>query len=340
MIGSENNAKHEGVPCGWLLAALQDKGLSLAQLKERLPGYLDGSELSDVVLPLELYIETIEWGAKVLDNENLGIEISCQAKPYQFGIIGYLVANAASVADSLDLVTHYYKVFSHYFDAYYTVEDDICRYYYKPAAINDSDMRQDIDFSLGMIVNSFNLFTPKDWAPEHCSFTYSEPKDTSELKRFFGANIHFDQPKNFIAFKKDILDIPLSDSDPALLKILKQHANQILEQISEEKSLAEHVKLLIATNLGTEQLNTTSIANSLNMSVRNLHRLLSEKGTSFQQLRDQTTLEIAKEALLETQSSVTDIALKLGFSESSAFVRKFKQQSGMTPLQFRKSHKV
>ncbi len=100
----------------------------------------------------------------------------------------------------------------------------------------------------------------------------------------------------------------------------------------------EHVKLLIATNLGTKQLNTTSIASSLNMSARNLHRLLSEKGTSFQQLRDQTTLEIAKEALLETQASVTDISLKLGFSEPSALVRKFKQQSGMTPLQFRKSH--
>lgn len=340
MIGSENNAKHEGVPCGWLLTALQDKGLSLTQLKEKLPGYLDGKELSDVALPLELYIDTIEWGAKALDNENLGIEIARLAKPDQFGIIGYLVANAASVADSLELVTYYYKVFSHYFDAYYTVEGDICRYYYKPAAINDSDMRQDIDFSLGMIINSFRFFTPEGWVPEHSSFTYSEPQDTKELQSFFGPNIHFDQAKNFIAFKKDILDIPLSDSDPALLKILKQHANQILEQISEQKSLVEHVKLLIATNLGTEQLNTNSIASSLNMSVRNLHRLLSDKGTSFQQLRDQTTLEIAKEALLETQSSVTDIALRLGFSESSAFVRKFKQQSGMTPLQFRKAHKI
>jgi AraC-like DNA-binding protein len=75
------------------------------------------------------------------------------------------------------------------------------------------------------------------------------------------------------------------------------------------------------------------------MSVRNLHRLLSEKNTSFQQLRDQITMDIAKEALLETEGNITEIALKLGFSESSAFVRKFKLKCGMTPRQFRKLHK-
>lgn len=340
MIGSGNNAKHEGVPCDWLLKALQEKGLDIVQLQQQLPGYLDNSDITDIVLPLEVYNDTIEWAAQALENENLGIELARNVDPLQFGTIGYLVANASSVADALELITHYYRIFSHYFDADYTIEGDTCRYHYTPAAIFDSQTRQDIDFSLGMLVASFKRFTPKGWFPEVSSFTYSTPKDISELQRFFGPNLRFNQAKNFIAFNKDILDIPLSDSDPALLEILKQHANQILEQISKKKSLTEHVKLLIATNLGTEQLNTSSIASSLNMSVRNLHRVLSEKGTSFQQLRDQTTLEIAKEALLETQSSVTDIALRLGFSESSAFVRKFKQQSGMTPLQFRKAHKI
>jgi AraC-like DNA-binding protein len=339
MIGSENNAKHEGVPCGWLLTALVERGLDIAQLKAQLPGYLDNTDIAEVNLPLELYNDTIEWGANTLNNQNLGIEIAQSATHQQFGMLGYIAANAANVADSLDLVTHYYKVFSHYFDAHYTIEGDICRYYYKPAAINGSDTRQDIDFSLGMIINLFHHFTPEDWKPEFCSFTYPPPEDKTELQRYFGANLHFNQPKNFIAFNKDILDLPLSDSDPALLKILKQHANQILERISEEKTLVEHVKLLIATNLGTEQLNTSSIANRLNMSVRNLHRLLSEKNTSFQQLRDQITMDIAKEALLETEGNITEIALKLGFSESSAFVRKFKLKCGMTPRQFRKLHK-
>lgn len=336
MIGSKDSAKHEGVPCGWLLKALQEKGLEITQLKEQLPGYLDSTDIADVVLPLEVYNDTIEWAAQALNNENLGVELARDVDPLQFGTIGYLVANAASVADALELITHYYRIFSHYFDAHYTIEGDICRYHYKPAAINGSQTRQDIDFSMGVLINALKQFSPEGWMPEHCSFTYTAPEDTTELLSFFGPNLHFNHAKNFIAFKKNILDIQLSDSDPALLEILKQHANQILEQISEKKSLVEHVKLLIATNLGTEQLNTSSIASSLNMSVRNLHRVLSDKGTTFQQLRDQTTLEIAKEALLETQSSVTDIALKLGFSESSAFVRKFKQQSGITPLQYRK----
>jgi AraC-like DNA-binding protein len=339
MNANDCDERNTGVPCGWLLNALLDKGIEKSLLTERLPGYLENTDIADVALPLTVYNETIEWGAETLNNKTLGIELTELADPNQFGVLGYLVANATNIGDSLELITHYYRIFSHYFDASYIIEGDVCRYFYKPADINGSETQQDIDFSIGMLVNSIRHVYHNDWFPEQCSFTYPEPDNLTEHHRFFGNNLHFSQAKNFIAFNKEILNIPISESDPDLRKILKQHANQILNQISEGKSLVDHVKLLIASNLGTEQLNTASIASNLNMSVRNLHRLLSEKNTSFQQLRDQTTLDIAKEALLETHSSITDIALKLGFSESSAFVRKFKKQSGITPLQFRKAHK-
>ena len=43
--------------------------------------------------------------------------------------------------------------------------------------------------------------------------------------------------------------------------------------------------------------------------------------------------------LLETTDSVTDIAMAVGFSESSYFARTFKSKMGMSPLKYRKTMK-
>ena len=50
-------------------------------------------------------------------------------------------------------------------------------------------------------------------------------------------------------------------------------------------------------------------------------------------------IEVASNMLLETTDSVTDIAMAVGFSESSYFARMFKSKMGMSPLKYRKTMK-
>ena len=48
-------------------------------------------------------------------------------------------------------------------------------------------------------------------------------------------------------------------------------------------------------------------------------------------------LEAAQQALIYSNASITLIAGKLGYSESSAFVRAFKRLTGYTPNGYRKT---
>jgi len=52
-----------------------------------------------------------------------------------------------------------------------------------------------------------------------------------------------------------------------------------------------------------------------------------------------TRIQTACELLRSTDASVVDIALKCGFSDQSAFTRKFKVTTGMTPTQYREGLK-
>jgi len=48
-------------------------------------------------------------------------------------------------------------------------------------------------------------------------------------------------------------------------------------------------------------------------------------------------INMAKTALKNTQKSITEIALEVGFSESGYFSRLFRREVGMSPDQYRRS---
>jgi two-component system response regulator YesN len=66
------------------------------------------------------------------------------------------------------------------------------------------------------------------------------------------------------------------------------------------------------------------------------HLVKEHTGLTIQQHIKSIRISKAKELLLETDLSCTDIAYDLGFSDQSYFIRQFKQTTGTTPIKFRK----
>ena len=119
----------------------------------------------------------------------------------------------------------------------------------------------------------------------------------------------------------------------------QKQADALLAQPRPAQNLVEKVRLLLSSRIGQPDLTAEGVANTLNMSVRKLHRLLSNEGTSFRVLRRDVLQSAAREALSFTDASVSEIAVKLGYSEISAFNRAFKREEGVSPLQYRKKAK-
>ncbi len=53
---------------------------------------------------------------------------------------------------------------------------------------------------------------------------------------------------------------------------------------------------------------------------------------------EERLVEAAKNLLLHTRQSVTDIGYQLAYNDAANFIRFFKSMTGITPLQYRKSH--
>ena len=77
------------------------------------------------------------------------------------------------------------------------------------------------------------------------------------------------------------------------------------------------------------------VAEDLGMTSRTLQRKLGQEGVSYQKLLDEVRQKMAEDYLRNSELAIPDIALRLGYSETTSFHRKFKAVTGKTPGEFR-----
>ena len=77
----------------------------------------------------------------------------------------------------------------------------------------------------------------------------------------------------------------------------------------------------------------------MGLSSSTLKRNLANENTSIRILRQKVIIELAHKLLLNSNSPISDISARLGFSEHSAFCRFFIRNHGESPNQFRLNNK-
>ncbi|MCR5811148.1 MAG: helix-turn-helix domain-containing protein [Lachnospiraceae bacterium] len=84
------------------------------------------------------------------------------------------------------------------------------------------------------------------------------------------------------------------------------------------------------------EINLTALAEQMFVSASTLSRVFKKRtGLYFADFVQQLRVKEAKALLSETEENVTQIALCVGFSSSSAFSRAFKKATGETPAEYR-----
>jgi len=88
-----------------------------------------------------------------------------------------------------------------------------------------------------------------------------------------------------------------------------------------------------------ETIGIPELAEIAHFSVRQLNRRFQEVfGMSAQEFIVRTRVQAASDELLQTEKSLSEIAMAHGFYDQSAFTRQFSQHTGETPLKFRQRH--
>ncbi len=106
----------------------------------------------------------------------------------------------------------------------------------------------------------------------------------------------------------------------------------------EEDDVIDQVARYMQEHFDDPEISMAAIAESFELSTTRLSMSFREKkGMTPLEYLTLLRCEKAKELLEETELTIREISLRTGYYDSGSFIRRFKQVTGITPLQYRRS---
>lgn len=102
-----------------------------------------------------------------------------------------------------------------------------------------------------------------------------------------------------------------------------------------EGSFKTAVKEVVRTHMLAGHADVGEVACAIGIAARSLQRKLSQCGTSFSRLLQETRIETARIRLNQDNLMLQDIAIELGYQHSTHFSRAFKRACGVSPREYR-----
>lgn len=291
-------------------------------------------------------VEKISLRNYVSTIENMAVEQSCPSLGWilgetvslpHFGEIGAVVKKSATLGCALRRMCDYFELLQDLTELHVTDDGEYANISYR---ILDPDIwprHQDAIFTLAIKAQILRSLPGFPWQQAEIFLETRDAKAASDLTRVSGIKCYTGHETNMIRFPRQFLHLAMTtdcaspDHLPGLRNILiaKRRTDPI----------EERVRTLIYRNLGTGTIDQADIARQLGQSSRTLRRHLARLGLSFQEIVDDCRM---RQAVREFQSggpvSITQTALRLGYSEHSTFSRAFTRWSGMAPLTYMRKH--
>ncbi len=289
-------------------------------------------ECADVEIPGEQYLALWEAAGQV--NPSIGLELGSQTEADDFGALGHAIHCAPTIEKALRTVHQFIVVFAQGSIMNYGYDGRLVYVEYRviePFAVH---RRQDAEFTIASIQCQLGLISNNAIRPVRVDFEHDKPADLSTHKQVFQCPIYFNQPANRLYIPIDALQTPLSHSNERLYKALEPYLERERQNRSISDELIPQITRMIATGISGGVPSIDEVCEQLSMSKRTLQRRLKDHGVMFSSLIEDVRRELALAYLKESDYSITEISLLIGYTESASFTRAFRRWTGQSPQQY------
>ncbi len=154
------------------------------------------------------------------------------------------------------------------------------------------------------------------------------------------ARFHFHEtamPEVRVVMSAELLDIPLALGDPEVVRQVDERCAAMGQRPPRgDVGWGDYIIMMLREARG-EQVTLEDLARRVKVSARTIDRHLKKEGLGFRELSDKVRFERACEMLYTQGATITDVALKLGFSDTANFSRAFRRVIGTSPGEYQRS---
>lgn len=191
-------------------------------------------------------------------------------------------------------------------------------------------LRAKSEFAMRLIWEMFCGFVGPDARAHRVGFSYPARPYRGEYDRAFRSAVAFDQDATVLELPMALARRRQPHEDVVLRNILLARAQVRL--VIPETPWASRVAAYVDAASPALLPDISATARHFGISERGLRRRLEAEGRSFSSLADDVRARTGVRLLTESETSIKEIAYKLGFSRASAFKRAFKRWTGCTPV--------
>ena len=281
-------------------------------------------------------IRFLDLAAEALKDECLGFHLAQTFDLRMSGLFYYVLASSETLGEALRRAARYSAIVNEGITLTLREGRDAgigLRY----AGIPRHSDRQQIEFSMVVIVRTCRQLTNRQLPVRHVSFAHRRSGESAKFKSFFGSDVVFGASTDEVAFSGSINETAVVSADPYLNEILITYCEQALADHSKKlSSFTSSVENTIAVLLPHGQARAGAIARKLGVSRRTLARRLSSEGLTFAGVLQRLKFDLARRHLADETLSISEIAWLLGYQDVSAFTNAFKRWTGKAPRTMRR----
>lgn len=216
-------------------------------------------------------------------------------------------------------------------------EDDVIRMRWLRAGEPSLGMRLANESGLAQFVVCLRQVFGEGFAPARVSFRHRAPASTRAHRGFFRCPVDFEAAEDAFTFSRRTLEAVPPLANAALCAYLTERADAVLAARAAE-SFGARLSRAVEAELRRDEpeLDGARLSRLLGVSERTLRRRLRTEGVALRKIVDTARRDAARRLLEETRAPITDVALRVGFSDSSAFAHAVQRWFGRSPRQIRR----
>lgn len=293
------------------------------------------------LFPLATFTSALETTAAELGDPTFGLTLGQGFHVSALGKLGALMQTAHSVGEAVAAFVHYFSLVQTNTVSRLAVSNGVARLSY---AITDPTVRcrvQDANFTLAMEDGFMRALLGEAWRKLAVDLVHDLANALAAYQDHFGCPLRFGSAQNALLFPASLLDLNPRGADPRRYAGLRAELDDDLGAQEQRLDLLRGLEAWIAASMCAGlSIDVEDAAADFGMSLRSLQRRLKELGLNFAELRNGVRVRLSQSLLAQTDLPVTAIGERLGYSETSAFSRAFRAQTGLGPAAYRQQARV
>jgi AraC-like DNA-binding protein len=293
------------------------------------PRARQGRQVGGQRVPNALFAAYLRWAAEASGDPHFGLNLGSRFHPSDFGAYGYLLMNARTLGESLELAQSYFA---------FQQQGGLLKAFgagrgqaeirYDGGDLPEATRRHDAECGLGVIAAVSSHLAGRRFQLLEVRVQHARASTPDQLAAHFRCPVTYNDRDNALVFAADALALPIPGADARLQQILRQYVAHEIEGLPADGDLTAELRWRIRRALPTGAVSLKALARSGGPSARTIQRRLDAAGLSFSRLVDAVRRERLEDLQAAGGHSQREIANLLGFSDLSAMTKARRRWAG------------